>query len=84
MTIQSHADDDRDPATVEGRVPPSGGIYDLPVVGNGARRTRQFFDGMAPTEDDSAGVAAGKNALRYGTVVGAGITGSAVAAVLVL
>jgi len=65
-------------------VTPSGGIYDLPVVGGGFRRTREFFDDMAPDEDDSTGVRAGKNVLRYGAVAAAGVAGAAVAAVLVL
>lgn len=84
MTIQSGPDTSKDGKSLEARVAPRGGIYELPVVGHGARRTRQFFDDMAPTDDDSVGVAAGKNALRYGAVAGAGLTGAAVAAVLVL
>lgn len=63
---------------------PSGGLYDLPVVGRPARATRVFFDDMAPDEDDSRGVTVGKNVIRYGAVVGAGVAGAAVAAVIVL
>ena len=61
-----------------------GGIYGLPIVGRPARATREFFDDMAPQPGDSKGVTAGKQVLRYGTVVGAGVAGTAVAAVIVL
>jgi hypothetical protein len=63
---------------------PVGGIYDLPVVGSPARAARNFFDDMAPGPDDSAGVAAGKNAIRYTAVVAAGIAGAGAAAIIVL
>jgi len=65
-------------------VVPSGGIYDLRIVGGPARSVRRFYDEMAPTEEDSAGVAFGKNVVRYGSVVAAGVGGAAVVAVLAL
>ena len=78
MTVQYiHADDSGDPT-------PSGGIYDLPVVGDSFRKTRVFFDDMAPGEGDSPGVRVGKNAFRYGAVAGVGTAATALAAVLVL
>ncbi len=83
MTIESSSDDNGE-AVLEGRVDRSGGIYALPVIGPGARKTRQFFDDMAPTEDDSLGVKIGKNTLRAGAVAGSTAAGFAVAAVLVL
>jgi hypothetical protein len=83
MTLQSEFDNQRDRFVAAGHVNPHGGIYDLPVVGAPARRTRQFFDEMAPTDDDSAGVKAGKNALRYGTVVSVAFVATAVTTVLV-
>jgi hypothetical protein len=83
MTIAPSPDDNGEDG-LEGSVGRSGGIYALPVIGPGARKTRQFFDDMAPTEDDSLGVRIGKNTLRYGAVAGSGVAGAAVAAVLVL
>jgi len=79
MTVQYIHDDDN-----SRNLTPTGGIYDLPVVGKGLRSTREFFDDMAPDDDDSAGVRAGKNVLRYGAVAAAGTVASAVAAVVVL
>lgn len=61
-----------------------GGLYDLPLVGRPARATRSFYDDMAPRDDDSAGVRAGKQVLRYGTVAAAAVAGGAVAAIVVL
>ena len=83
MTIEPSSDDNGE-AVLEGRVDRSGGIYALPVIGPRARKTRQFFDDMAPTQDDSLGVKIGKNTLRYGAVAGSGVAGAAVAAVLAL
>ena len=83
MTIESSSDDNGE-AGLEGHVDRSGGIYALPVIGPRAMKTRQFFDDMAPTQDDSLGVKIGKNTLRYGAVAGSGVAGFAVAAVLVL
>jgi hypothetical protein len=83
MTIEFSSDDNGEDG-LEGRVDRSGGIYALPVIGPGARKTRQFFDDMAPTEDDSLGVKIGKNTLRAGAVAGSTAAGFAVAAVLVL
>jgi hypothetical protein len=83
MTIESSSDDSGEDG-LEGRVDRSGGFYALPVIGPRARKIRQFYDGMAPTEDDSLGVKIGKNTLRYGAVAGSGVAGAAVAAVLVL
>lgn len=61
-----------------------GGLYDLPVVGAPLQRVREFYDDMAPDEDDSVGVRAGKQVIRYGTVAAAGVGAAGVAAVLVL
>jgi hypothetical protein len=83
MAIEPSSDDNGE-AVLEGRVDRSGGIYALPVIGPRARKTRQFFDDMTPTQDDSLGVKIGKNTLRYGAVAGSGVAGAAVAAVLVL
>ena len=64
--------------------PPSGGVYDLPVVGRGFRETREFFDEMRPTPDDSAGVVLGKQVVRYSAVAGATAAGLATGCLLVL
>lgn len=63
---------------------PRGGIYDLPVVGGPARDVRVFFDDMRPLPDDSVGVTVGKEILRYGTVIAAGVAGVAVGAIIAL
>lgn len=63
---------------------PSGGIYDLPVVGAGFRETREFFDEMRPQPDDAPGIVAGKQVIRYGAVAGTTAAGLAVGCVLVL
>ncbi|HVV76466.1 MAG TPA: hypothetical protein VHC43_10560 [Mycobacteriales bacterium] len=66
------------------RPEPTGGIYDLPIVGGPARRTRQFFDEMAPVEGDSPGTEFGKQVIRYGTVAAVGTVGVAVGAMVAL
>ncbi|MCW2525819.1 MAG: hypothetical protein JWM76_679 [Pseudonocardiales bacterium] len=62
----------------------TGGIYGLPVIGAATRRVRGFYDGIAPTDEDTAGVTVGKQILRYGTVVAAGTAGVALGAIVAL
>jgi hypothetical protein len=66
------------------RSQPSGGIYDLPVIGSPARGVRNFYDDMRPLPDDSTGVVVGKELLRYGAVVAAGTVGVAVGMIVAL
>ncbi len=47
----------------------TGGLYDLPVVGNIAGAVGDFFDGMAPAESDSIEVKVAKEVFRYASVV---------------
>lgn len=56
------------------------GIYRAPFVGRYLRETREFADGLRPTDEDSWGVRAGKNLVRTGIV--AGTTGVVMIAVL--
>ena len=63
---------------------PTGGIYALPVVGPRAAAVRVFFDDMRPVEDDSIGVVAGKQIVRYGAVVGGAVIGGAAMMVVAL
>jgi hypothetical protein len=72
------------PAGAPERTRPTGGIYDLPLVGGPARNVREFYDELAPTPTDSTGVIVGKQLLRYGTVVAAGTAGVAVGAIIAL
>lgn len=67
-------------ATPEPVHPYSSGIYRTPVVGRYLRETREFADGLRPTEGDSWGVRTGKNLVRGGII--AGTTGAVMVAVL--
>lgn len=77
MSLNIAASDDFDP--LENRNP-SGGIYELPVVGPAAARTRQFYDDMAPRETDSTEVQVAKEVLRWSTAA----AGAAAVAIVVL
>jgi hypothetical protein len=64
----------------EERTAPSGGIYSLPGVGPAASRTRQFYDDMAPKEDDSTEVRVAKEVFRWSSAA----AGAAAVAIVVL
>jgi hypothetical protein len=81
MTISAHEESIPQIAMPADRM---NGIYGLPVVGRPACKVREFYDGMEPQPEDSAGVTFGKNAIRYGTVAAAGVAGTAAAAVMCL
>ena len=61
-----------------------GGIYDLPLIGRPLSDVRDFYDSMEPKPEDSLGVGLGKNVVRYGTVVAAGVGAVGVAAIVCL
>ena len=72
------------PPTADLEMSRTGGIYALPVIGAPLTEVRRFYDELEPTAEDSPGVAAGKNALRYGTVVATGVAATAAAAIVCL
>jgi hypothetical protein len=59
-------------------------IYQAPVVGRRLQGMREFYDDLRLSEDDPAGVAFGKNVLRYGTVVATGAAAAGIAAIVCL
>lgn len=63
---------------------PTGGIYDMPLIGGAARSVREFYDDLEPAPNDSTGVVVGKQLLRYGTVAAAGTAGVALGAIIAL
>lgn len=83
MTVIAYEPPESDPAQIAA-CRPSGGIYDLPIVGRPAQNVREFYDDLRPQPDDSTGVVVGKQILRYGTVVAAGAAGVAAGAIIAL
>jgi hypothetical protein len=83
MTIDRNYDEGGVPVRGESSEP-SGGIYSLPALGKAFAVARRFFDQMAPQDADPTGVRVGKEALRWGSVVGGAVVGGAVMAIVAL
>lgn len=64
MSIEQTTTENLDPSRRH-----TGGLYDLPVVGNAASVIRDFYDGMAPTESDNISVRVAKEVFRHGSIV---------------